>query len=277
MTRQGEPPAGLSVSLPMYNLPEMREANAAFWAALRGLLLEAGIRPLPERLAFERPPVPDRIGEEVIFSQVCGYPLETRFRGQAVRLGTPCYAVTGCEGPTHRGLFVVRMGSPARELSDLAGTVFLLNSRHSNSGMNLPRRALAELAHGGKFFAGVIETGSQPGNLERIARGEGDATAVDCVTYAFWRHYRPALAARTRVLAVTPPSPAIPFVTSAATPPATRELLRQALRRIAREARFAVVRAGLMLSDIVDLPDVAYERLLAYEREAGERGYPNLA
>ena len=29
-------------SLPMYNFPEMRSANAQFWGALRGLLLEAG-------------------------------------------------------------------------------------------------------------------------------------------------------------------------------------------------------------------------------------------
>ena len=30
-------------SLPMYNFPEMRSANAQFWGALRGLLLEAGL------------------------------------------------------------------------------------------------------------------------------------------------------------------------------------------------------------------------------------------
>jgi len=32
------------VSLPMYNLPEMRTVNARFWDALRGLLVEAGLR-----------------------------------------------------------------------------------------------------------------------------------------------------------------------------------------------------------------------------------------
>ena len=77
-----------TASLPMYNLPEMRAVNARFWEALRGLLLEAGLRDLPEGLSYERPPVPDRIGPEVLFSQTCGYPLETIFAGQAVRLGT---------------------------------------------------------------------------------------------------------------------------------------------------------------------------------------------
>jgi len=35
------------VSLPMYDLPEMRAANARFWEALRGLLIEAGLKDPP--------------------------------------------------------------------------------------------------------------------------------------------------------------------------------------------------------------------------------------
>jgi ABC-type phosphate/phosphonate transport system substrate-binding protein len=265
-----------SASLPMYNLPEMRPVNAAFWDALRGLLEEAGLRDLPAGLSFERPPVPERIGPKVLFSQTCGYPLETIYRGQAIRLGAPCYDAVGCDGPTHCGLFIVPAASPAKMLADLKGSTFLLNSRHSNSGMNLPRRALAELAAGKPFFARVIETGSQPGNLDRIARGEADATAADCVTYAFWSRHRPELARGTRVLAQTPPSPAIPFVTAAATPPETVALLRGALDRLAHEPRFAALRAGLLLKDIVAVPDQRYRALLEYERAAAALGYPVL-
>ena len=66
----------------MYNLPEMRAVNARFWQALRGLLAEAGLRDLPESLTFDLVPVPERIGPEVVFSQTCGYPLETIFCGR---------------------------------------------------------------------------------------------------------------------------------------------------------------------------------------------------
>jgi ABC-type phosphate/phosphonate transport system substrate-binding protein len=262
-----------TASLPMYNLPEMRDVNAAFWAALRTVLAEAGLAGLPDALDFERRPVPDCIGGEILFSQTCGYPLETIFAGQAIRLGTPCYDTTGCDGPSHCGLFVVPAASSARQLSDLAGGVFLLNSRHSNSGMNLPRRALAEIAGGTAVFARVVETGSQPGNLDRIARGEADVTSVDCVTYAFWRRHRPDAAARTAILARTPPSPAIPFVTSAATPPETIRVLRDALRRVAQEPRFASARDGLLIKDIVDVPTERYRALLDYEAQAASLGY----
>ncbi|HEX3953291.1 MAG TPA: PhnD/SsuA/transferrin family substrate-binding protein [Stellaceae bacterium] len=266
-----------TASLPMYNLPEMRPVNTRCWQELRGLLIAAGLPDTPETPFFDRPPVPPDIGPEILFSQTCGYPLETIFRGQAIRLGTPCYDAPGCEGPTHRGIFVVPAASKAQSLHDLRGSTFLYNHRHSNSGMNLPRRALADIAGGAPLFAQVIETGSQPGNLDRIARGDGEATCVDCVTYAFWSRYRPELAQRVRMLGYTPPSPAIPFVTSATTPTSTVAILREALRTLMHDPRYAAVRDGLMMTDIVDVPDAAYRGLLDYEREAAELGYPQLA
>ena len=264
------------VSLPMYNLPEMRAENARFWEALRGLLIEAGLTDVPEPLTFERGPVPERLEPELLFSQTCGYPLETVFRGQAIRLGAPIYDVPGCDGPTHCAFFLVRADSTAQSLADLKGGVYLLNSLVSNSGMNLPRRALAEIAGGKPFFRKVIETGGHPASLDRLLRGEGDVASIDCVTYAFWRLHRPQAAAQVRILAETPPSPSIPFVTSVATPPATIEVLRRALFTLGNEPRYAAARAGLLISGIADVPDAAYRGLLDYEREAAELGYPKL-
>src|SRR5271163_1838083 len=221
-----------TASLPMYNFPEMRQVNARFWEALRGLLLEAGLPNVPEAPIFERRPVPERLEPHLLFSQTCGYPLETVFKGQAIRLGAPVYDVPGCDGPTHCAFFVVPEASPAKTLTDLKGGVFLLNSLVSNSGMNLPRRALAEIAGGRSFFREIIETGGHPASLNRLLRGEGDVASIDCVTYAFWRLYRPETAARVRIIAETPPSPAIPFVTSVATPPEIVEILHAALHRL---------------------------------------------
>jgi ABC-type phosphate/phosphonate transport system substrate-binding protein len=268
------------VSLPMYNLPEMRTVNARFWEALRGLLIEAGLKDLPETLIFERGPVPPRLESELLFSQTCGYPLETVFKGQAIRLGAPLYDVPGCamsrDGPTHRAFFLRRADSRAQTLADLKGGVFLLNSPVSNSGMNLPRRALAQIAGGKAFFRRVIETGGHPASLERLIGGEGDVASIDCVTYAFWKHYRPEAAAQVRILAETPASPAIPFVTSVATPPAIVEILRAALRSLGRDPRYETVRAGLKIADIANVPEAAYAGLLDYEQEAAALGYPVL-
>jgi ABC-type phosphate/phosphonate transport system substrate-binding protein len=163
-----------------------------------------------------------------------------------------------------------------KQLEDLRGCRFAYNSRHSNSGMNLPRRAIADITRGVPFFGSIEETHSQPGNIERIARGEADATCVDCVTYAFFCRHRPRLGSLTRILTATPPSPSIPFVTSVATPADVKACLRTALFAVARAPEWKDVRSGLMLRDIVPADLATYAVQLRYEREATELGYPEL-
>jgi ABC-type phosphate/phosphonate transport system substrate-binding protein len=266
------------VSLPMYNLPEMRPHNRAFWDALRVELSQRGVDGLPPAPDFERRPVPCEIEADTLFTQVCGYPLQTIYAEQAVLLAAPVYTAEHCAGATHRGVFIVGSASPFRRLEDLRGCRFAYNSRHSNSGMNLPRRAIADIAGGRPFFGTIVETRSHPGNIERVARGEADATCVDCVTYAFFTRHRRSLAEATRVLAVTPVSPSIPYVISRHAPADLQEVVRAALLDVARAERWADVRAGLLLRDIVPLQDPSpYANLLHYESEARARGYPELA
>jgi ABC-type phosphate/phosphonate transport system substrate-binding protein len=270
------PAAARRASLPMYNLPEMRAANATFWDAMRHELARQGGEDVPASLEFDRKPVPAEIERDILFTQVCGYPLQTIYRGQAALLGAPVYAVEHCEGPTHAGIFIVHRDSRFERLAALKGCRFVYNSRHSNSGMNLPRRAIADIAGGAPFFGSIAETHSQPGNIERIARGEADATCVDCVTYAFFCRHRPQLGALTRVLAVARSTPSIPFVTSQAIPDDLKAALRTALGNIARAPEWADVRAGLMLRDIAPVDPAIYATQLAFEREAAELGYPEL-
>ena len=103
-------------SLPMYVFPALAAAHQALWDRLR-----AGLADAPERLDLTRPPVPDGIGPEVLFTQVCGYPLFQCCRGQAAILGTPHYGLEGCDGPMHRAAFIVRAANPADSLRDAGG------------------------------------------------------------------------------------------------------------------------------------------------------------
>jgi ABC-type phosphate/phosphonate transport system substrate-binding protein len=267
----------MQASLPMYNLPEMRAANAAFWAALRHEAASLGLAGLPTHLQDHRPAVPAALEADLIFSQVCGYPLQTIYRGQATLLGVPCYDVAGCDGPTHAGAFIVHRDARFQELADLAGCRFAFNSIHSNSGMNLPRRAIADIAGGRRFFSSVVETGGHPASLDRVVAGDADATCVDCVTYAFCCDYRDAIRERTRVLALTQPSPALPYVTSATTPRDAVQTLRTALLRLGTASEYAAIRAALKLRGIMPANEAAYPGLMDLESEAEALGYPTLA
>ncbi len=266
-----------TASLPMYNPPGMRQANAAFWAALAGLLRATGLNDVPETLSFERPAVPEGIGPEVLFSQTCGYPLQTIYRGQYQLLARPCYDAPGCSGSTHSAFIIVPKDSPARRMADLRGKRFALNSLQSNSGMNLPRLMLARMGVKPPFFGEVVQTGGHGPSIKLVSEGGADCASIDCLTYAFMQDYQPEMVAGLRVLAQTPSSPSIPFVTSSQTEPETMATLKRCLFQMSDDPRFGAELSGLRIARIEPAPRAEYDALLRLEREAVDLGYPAIA
>ena len=180
-----------------------------------------------------------------------------------------CGAFEGCEGATHRAAFIVRADNPAPNLLAMRGTVFGYNSVDSNTGMNLPRLSVARVANGARFFGGVTRTGSHHESLQQLARGLIDLCAVDCVTWGLLQQHRSHVVAGLRVLEWTQPSPCLPFVTAAATPPPVAATL------VANLLGQTEPRLGLVGVDPAD--PAAYAILADYEREAIDRAYPVLA
>ena len=266
----------LTASLPMYNLPEMAGRNAAFWEALSKEMRAQKLASIPPDLVFSRAAVPDAIGSEVLFSQTCGYPLQTIYSGQFAFLGVPTYDFPGCGPSTHRAFVIVGKESPYRTIEDLRGARFALNSIHSNSGMNLPRLLLARQGIKAPFFGTVVVTRSHTESIRQVQAGDLDAASIDCVTYGFFKELCPDKVSAIRVLAETPESPAIPFVTSIATPSDQIEKLRAALFRVANDPAYRPVLDGLHIKTITAVDPSDYARVVAYEREAVERGYAEL-
>jgi ABC-type phosphate/phosphonate transport system substrate-binding protein len=260
--------------LPMYALPEMAAANAELWAAIRERL--ADVEDVPALLSPAGTALPEAIAPDTLFSQMCGYPLRRLYHGQYRLLGVPLYDLPGCgwfaeDVPSHRSFIVVSRRSGVETVEALRGSRFAVNGFDSNSGMNLPRRLFAVLAGGRAFFSNVIVSGGHVRSMEMVASGEADAASIDCVTYGFAALYRPELVARLRVVAETPASPAIPFITAAATPPGTAEALRRVL---IGEIRGAL--ASLRIVAVMPPRPEAYEAVMAYEAEATALGYPVL-
>jgi len=264
-------------NLPMYNLPGMQAVNETFWHALRERIIARGID--AHNVEFDRGgrSVPDGIGPDILFTQICGYPLFKYFRGQAIVLATPCYATLGCEGPNHTAFFMTRADEPAKRLEEFRGRIFGCNSLQSNSGMNLPRVSLARIAKGQSLFREVVITSGHVPRLEQLVRGAIDLCSIDCVTWGFVERFRPELAQRVRVLEATPPSPSLPFVTAASTPPDEFAALLAALDDLFADPRTAAIRADLRISGIEHLPDHAYAILADYEDEARNLGYPEIS
>jgi ABC-type phosphate/phosphonate transport system substrate-binding protein len=261
--------------LPMYALPEMAAANAAFWVAVRSGLEAAEIADLPTMLSPAPNALPETIGADTLFSQMCGYPLKRFYDGQYSLLGTPLYDLPGCRTdatgmPTHCSFVVVAKNAAFTTVGDLRGTRFAMNGRDSNSGMNLPRRLVAPLAEGRPFFAETMITGGHVASMATVASGQADAAAIDCVTFGFCALYRPESVTGLRILAETPSSPAIPFITAAATSAATRAALIRVLAALPPNAALRIV-------DIAPPRPEAYDAIVALEEEASAMGYSVLA
>jgi ABC-type phosphate/phosphonate transport system substrate-binding protein len=95
-------------SLPMYDFPELRDANDAFWAALSARLEAAGMINVPSGLTRNLPHGDVWRHPSLLFAQGCEYPLATSFADHVRLVATPMYSAAGCEGARYRSAIVVR-------------------------------------------------------------------------------------------------------------------------------------------------------------------------
>ena len=190
-------------SYPMYELPENRDAVDVWWSGLARCLRSAGCERVPDRLE-RRDDAPARwCDDDLLFSQTCGYPLTHALKGRVRVIATPCYRAPGCDGPSYSSAIVVRADDPAQDLADLAGRRAAFNAPHSQSGYNALRHRLAPIARGKPFFSACLETGGHAASLAAVADGRADVAAVDCITWALLRRYRPDSISPLRILAMS--------------------------------------------------------------------------
>jgi ABC-type phosphate/phosphonate transport system substrate-binding protein len=264
-------------SLPMYDLPELRTFTDAWWAGLARALAAAGIPDVPPLLdrgddytgVWRRP--------DLLLSQTCGYPLMRSLGGQARLVATPCYAAPGCEGPNYCSFAVVGRDSPFHGLESLRGARCAVNSPDSQSGYNALRALVAPLARAGRFFGSVTVSGGHGMSLERVATGEADVAAIDCVTFGLLSRYRSLAVEGVRVLCRTPSAPNLPFITRHSADDDTVARIHDGLRRAFADPNLAEARDALLLSGFAVLPLTAYDRILEIENAAIEQGYAAIA
>jgi ABC-type phosphate/phosphonate transport system substrate-binding protein len=264
------------VGLPMYDAPELREANKSFWQAIRKSLQENGIKDLPEDLSTPIDLQSFWSDTHLIFGQTCGYPLTHNLCGEAELIATPCYDSEHAEGPRYGSAIIVAHSSSIETLIEAKNHVAAINGYDSNTGMNLFRISLARAGARGDFFSKVIVTGSHRSSVGAVMTGQADIASIDVVSLAHFTRFDPELLSKIRIIAHTPKTPGLPFITSGAAAPNMIEPLRHALFSVIRKTpRLDAVKA-LMLKDAVVLPRTAYDEILALEEEAKALGYPEL-
>ena len=267
--------APATASLGMYDPPWLHTTNDALWQAVADALRQHNVALVPDALDRTRPLREIWRDRNLVLAQTCGWPLVTELAGLVTPFAAPVHNLPGCEGCNHCSVIVVAEGSPARELVHLRGGRAAINGRNSNTGMNLFRRTVAEVAGGSPFFASVEVTGAHHASLAAVREGRADVAAIDVVTFSLAARHCPGLVAGVRVLAETVASPMLPFVTCSGASAQQVERLRGALSHAI--AHSAQVRDGLALTEVVPVVPSTYDVLIRYARESEALGYPMLA
>lgn len=266
----------LTASLPMYDLPELREANDALWLAIGSRLRARGVRAPPALTRSDAPLEATWLDPRLILSQTCGYPLMTSLGERVALVGTPSYRAPGCDGPYHRSAVIVRAGSTASTLTDLKGLRCAVNQPTSNTGMNLLRADVSILSEGPSFFGEIIHTGAHHMSVQAVAEGAADIAAIDAVTFALLQRLRPTLTRHVRLLHWTVRTPGLPLITSWRHSERTRAILGAVLAEVAADPTLREVRHELMLDGFTPLPRAHYRSILHLAQIAADGGYPEL-
>ncbi|MGI9509191.1 MAG: phosphate/phosphite/phosphonate ABC transporter substrate-binding protein [Geminicoccaceae bacterium] len=234
-------------TLPMYDFAPVRAATDAWWQGIARALRLQGIADVPDQLTRERAERSWR-NPDLLFGQVCGYPLIRAHGTKPQLIATPCYDVPGCEGPDYSSVIVIHAENQASELEDLRGKIAAISGLDSHSGCHVLRAMVAPLAsRGSRFFGRQIITGSHAGSLEAIEAREADVAAVDAVTFSLIKRSMPEALSNFRVLGRSPLAPAPPYVTSSAVAKDELERMRDALVDALADPDLAACRDELMI------------------------------
>lgn len=199
--------------LPMYDWPEIRWATDALWQAVRAACREEGLAP-PQALT-RRPGLLEQWLDPTLFlAQTCGLPFARHLRGRVRLLGSPAYALEGCEPGDYYSVVVVRQTDLIAGLDDIGPSHrFAFNGSDSQSGFRAMQSLLHERGQDTDRLARGRKTGSHRASIQAVADGLADFAAIDAVSWLLAGQHEPA--SRTlRVLARTPATPGLPFITS---------------------------------------------------------------
>lgn len=250
---------GCHASLPMYDLPELRQATDLWWAGIARALVDQGFPDVPRRLD-RGDPAAAWACPDLLLSQCCGRDLVTHLAGIVVPVAVPSYRADGCSAGSYRSWLVVRDRDPRRELAAFAGASAAVNCTGSHSGWVALAHSLAAAGLPERCLARGILTGSHRASLSAVAQGDADLAAIDCVSFGLFRRNEPELVAGLRILAVSEAAPALPYVTASGRSAAERSRLAAALAAACRDQATASARDALLIEGFVAPEGDPYHR-----------------
>jgi ABC-type phosphate/phosphonate transport system substrate-binding protein len=212
----------------------------------------------------------------VIAAQTCGYPFVTRWADTHEPLALPQFDVPGCTPGTgqYSSWFITRADHTGTSLRQFANSRVAMNSKNSNSGMNVLRYAISQFTSRQTFFSECTLTGGHIQSMRSVAEGRADLAAIDVVTYALINELEPALCRRLKIIGQSELTTGLPFIFTKHSNIDRDELraaMNQAVTLMDSEARKL-----LHLNGFAPVAAKDYAKIKQLEDDAIAAGYPEL-
>jgi len=195
----------------MYDWPEITTETNQLFDQLKQSIGDAGFNP-PEELTREGDLWDIWKSPRLLLGQTCGLPLCTDLKGKVTLLGTPTYDID-CDAGLYCSVIVVKSDSPLAALVDLKDKIFAYNAPNSQSGYAAMINAVITSDAPFNPMVKNVETGSHRNSIKAVATGIADFAAIDAISWQLALRHEPD-AKRLRVLQITSPTPALPFITA---------------------------------------------------------------
>jgi ABC-type phosphate/phosphonate transport system substrate-binding protein len=200
-------------SLPMFDLPELRERTDALWAAWSDALRSGGVaapatltRPDERLMTHWRTP-------ELLASQTCGYPFTLGLSPKLGLIGTFAYQLDEEPEPgIYRSVLVRRTDDRRSSLPEFHGAHVAVNSEDSLSGC--VSLGVALTSAGVDQVGNVILTGSHANSLATLQNGQADLASIDAITFALLQDVRPQAVQGIAVVQRGPRIPCTPLISA---------------------------------------------------------------
>ncbi|MBI3957882.1 MAG: PhnD/SsuA/transferrin family substrate-binding protein, partial [Chloroflexi bacterium] len=172
----------------------------------------------------------------------------------------------------YHSVLIVSAESSVETMADLQGSVFAFTDPMSFTGRVYPTYLVQQLGETPEsFFAKTFFTYSHDRAIEAVAAGVADAAAVDNLVLAFALERQPTLAAKLRVIHLSPPFGIPPVVVAPTLPVRQKRLLSDALLAMDKEPEGETILHALGIDRFVVVDDALYEDVRRLIDETGVR------
>lgn len=222
-------------SLPMYDRPETRAANDRFWTAIRAAL---GFG--PKALTRDEDVWSQWTAPDLLLSQTCGLPYAKSLAEKVQLVATPIHNLP-CPPGQYFSVLVARASDTRDDFSAFADARVAVNDYGSQSGWG----ALWKMSQDQGVTLKTSVTGEHRASARAVATGDADLAAIDPVTWQMIERWD-RFARHLCVVAETPPTAALPYITSLDQDAAVlRDALSAAIQSLSPEDRDTLCLTGI--------------------------------